>query len=160
MNGDLAYDGASLGLLDDATFESAWECLGRLKAQFRDRLQFTLGDHELGKLSLLGERGGLRLESWRRAVELLGLKPGWRMELGNRVLLGVASTRLRGSGVIVPYWFAMLLTLPLPLFIVTRRMRRSCAILSGRCAKCGYDLRASPERCPECGTIVELAVRA
>src|SRR6266446_6636798 len=91
-NGDYSCNTASLGLSDDAAFESARECLDKLRQKFGSNLQMTLGDHELGKISLVGGRGGMRLASWSRARQELGLKPFWQVELGNYILFGVASS--------------------------------------------------------------------
>ena len=58
---------------------------------------------------------------------------------------------------IFPYWSAVtLLAMPTALVILTvvRVRRRYWRLRHGYCADCGYDLRASPERCPECGTPV------
>jgi hypothetical protein len=39
------------------------------------------------------------------------------------------------------------------LVLLRRGKQRAAKARAGFCIKCGYDLRASPGRCPECGTI-------
>jgi hypothetical protein len=82
-NGDYICNVAAVGLGDDGAMESARECLGKLRARFGGKLRANFGDHELGKLRLLGKRGGLRLRSWQRGCEELGLEPFWRLDLDN-----------------------------------------------------------------------------
>ena len=51
--------------------------------------------------------------------------------------------------VVVPWWAAAAPTVLLPAYWMIRyRGRRFGA---GACPSCGYDLRATPDRCPECG---------
>jgi len=91
-NGDYSCDSAFVGVSDAAARESAAECLGKLRARFGAGLLATIGDHELGKLSLFGGVGGLRLESWHCATGNLGLAPFWEARRGRIVLMGVTST--------------------------------------------------------------------
>ena len=56
-----------------------------------------------------------------------------------------------------PIWPAVVLFAVLPTIWLVRTMRRRRAYAAGRCARCGYDLRATPERCPECGTTAPAA---
>lgn len=91
-NGDFSCDSLFVGLSDDAAFQSAAECLGKLRARFGPRLTITFGDHELGKINLAGNRGGMRLASFHRAIGELGFRPFWRLDLGRYRLMGVTST--------------------------------------------------------------------
>jgi hypothetical protein len=42
---------------------------------------------------------------------------------------------------------------PFWLWLLQLRVRRSRRIRRGQCLHCGYDLRATADRCPECGTV-------
>jgi hypothetical protein len=63
---------------------------------------------------------------------------------------------IRSTAIRVPHWLfaAIFAVTPAAWFLARRRVRTSHGVA---CPTCGYDLRATPDRCPECGTVPLIA---
>jgi hypothetical protein len=69
---------------------------------------------------------------------------------------GVVSKRAGNRHVraaFAPTWSVAVVTAVLPVVRVICRWDRKRRLKPGHCSACGYDLRATPEQCPECGAI-------
>lgn len=91
-NGDYSCDSAFIGMSDPPALQSAKESLGALRARFPGKVLAVFGDHELGKTSLVGGKGGMRLKSLELAQSALGLEPLWTKRFESYVLVGVTSS--------------------------------------------------------------------
>ncbi len=58
----------------------------------------------------------------------------------------------RYHNVYLPHWLIVLATVVLPVAWAMHFRRTRHRNREGLCFVCGYDLRATPDRCPECGT--------
>lgn len=77
---------------------------------------------------------------------------------GNAFGYAVQSSRIPGFATFetvrifhIHYWILVLLTAAPAVLRLTLVARRPVSI--GHCPNCGYDLRATPDRCPECGRV-------
>jgi hypothetical protein len=96
--------------------------------------------------------------------------PDFRMRVNDDPWLGfkfgtlttTRRTRLYAASVeaIVPFWSVVLTFAVVPFVWCLRWYARRRRKHSGACQACGYDLRATPERCPECGTVPQAAKEA
>jgi hypothetical protein len=90
-------------------------------------------------------------------IPVLGLKHDSYRSYANRVTKSWPMPSVAGNGpetiVVLPYWLLLIVSLPLPIYSTIAHLRAARASRPGRCRACGYDLRATPDRCPECGAI-------
>ena len=70
-----------------------------------------------------------------------------RTDAGRLTFVGVSWV------LVFPHWLAVVVCLALgALWVVSFRRRRARRMV-GLCPACGYDVRATPVRCPECGAV-------
>jgi hypothetical protein len=102
-----------------------------------------------GASSAAGQALGYRVWERHGARHLAGF---WFHEEQSRYVYPDGASSGTSRYVVVPWWFLCLASGVCPAWWVLRRCKTRSARRRGACHVCGYDLRASPERCPECGT--------
>jgi hypothetical protein len=165
-------------LINAATVLSLVLCVATVAAwvrsyRVRDDLSWTR-ENSRQMLNVVTYRGGLwaavitaraRDKLARPGARWLQIAPASYAELVTQATLfnrfGFAlddfqDTALAARGLACPFWFIMLLTAILPAARLAgwrrrRRQARRLGMGGGLCRHCGYDCRATPERCPECG---------
>ena len=84
-------------------------------------------------------------------------RPGFRWSCEGPVATPRVSPSLGRLAIGVPMWLPTLLAGLPPAAclagLILRRRRRAGRSAAGLCPACGYDLRATPGRCPECGRV-------
>lgn len=108
-----------------------WRMLSRSNNRFHERFGFAWGSGKFNDTRFV---------------------PGYRSP-GMPVMTGsIQYISIQYDLIGIPLWAAFVLLAFLPALWVYRQSRNRRRGSAGCCQSCGYDLRASTDRCPECGT--------
>lgn len=98
----------------------------------------------------------LRIRPYAKLGEWTNAKWNSRFSYSEAPAIGRKHEKIRVSSVTIPYWAIVVVFAVAPLVHVAfgriQRARRLLRLRRNTCAACGYDLRSSHDRCPECGT--------
>jgi hypothetical protein len=113
-------------------------------------------DYGTGMRAVLGDSGSFSIlmhtpaNTWHGfAIEHeTDFLPGMR-----QIRFDWANPDYRVLHISAPSWFLVLIASMLPTVWMIDRRKQRHRVIGNHCEKCGYDLRATPDRCPECGTV-------
>jgi hypothetical protein len=108
---------------------------------------------------------GRRVQVWHKkgVITIENWPEFWAIERAQKEWINTGDTSMPPPIARFEYWryklphaLFILPTTVLPMIwtLRFRKSRRALRARSGLCARCSYDLRATPDRCPECGTEV------
>lgn len=160
---ELQYDNVKIDAAngDNLTSETKWHLTSAAGGAWlytqRSAPHMVWDGPEYGSLTFTVVHGDACMgtgEFERFGIDLSGVTT--KFGFAGEVLPSVAGMDFRAYR--VPYYAMVIATGVLPALrlsrVVLKKVRKK---QQGRCRKCGYDLRATPLRCPECGTEPELA---
>lgn len=118
---------------------------------------FIKSERQKGTATSPGPRFAIMLSPWQwysTASVVVGQSVPTRRVNGKvQSELAGYKSEIRG----IPHWLVagVLLGPLIWILIDLRTSRRRQRAAAGQCIHCGYDLRATPERCPECGHLAD-----
>jgi hypothetical protein len=141
----------------------SFECVRSFYVEDSLRCQSSVGGRLVEFISRNGRLDVLYYGTWNGGVGDIGYTyvPGSPYALvgtdySRRYIgFGTGITGYGGRFINLPYWLAVVVLAILPSIAWRQHHRRLQheRLERGICLVCGYDLRATPDRCPECGTI-------
>ena len=143
-------------VLNLAAWASVLCCVTTAALWVRSVFRFDVIGHQsdqLGSVFLTSAHSAVGIQIDPRAPRGRGGYWNVRTTSGRRILLGsfLFSRGYWGIIILIPYWAVLPSCLIIPSLWLARRQRDLRRGREHLCPACGYDLRGTPDRCPECG---------
>ena len=136
--------------------EAPWSIEGTAVLTLPDGLTIRVRDLRVSHENMQHSFTAAAMDEFSPPVSLASLTwQSGRSSIGPVVVNSPSSgvTFRRWWSITIPHWYVLSPTAILPTLWLVRTVRRARRTCKGACPSCGYDLRATPDRCPECGAV-------
>jgi len=148
---------------NSSCYRAGGASIGGAEIEF-GRITFKLHHDPVTVESIVKVPGTAFWQFWSHRYPYSDFNENWRESLRFSCRADVftrkSGTTFKLRELAIPLWCPMCVCALAPALASRRRRARRQRIRDGLCLRCGYDLRASADRCPECSTVPEQLTKA